>query len=82
MVGCNIAGFTNTAANTINCGAAGKSTHIMLKIIANPNIMTLTDKDTSTNTTGFTDEEKNLMKGIEVMGSNTNTTGEGMKFMN
>jgi len=82
MVGCNIAGFTNEHSNTDNCGANGKSTHIMLKIIANPNIMTLTDKDTSTNTTGFTDEEKNLMKGIEVMGSNTNTTGEGMKFMN
>jgi len=50
----------------------------MLKIIANPNIMTLNDQDGS-DPANLTDAEKaeNLMKGIEVMGKNGSASGEG-----
>jgi len=50
----------------------------MLKIIANPNIMTLNDQDGS-NPANLTEAEKaeNLMKGIEVMGTDGTTSGQG-----
>jgi len=50
----------------------------MLKIIANPNIMTLNDQDGS-DQAKLTDAEKaeNLMKGIEVMGTDGTAAGQG-----